>query len=81
MIRFEAPPGTEEEDLPRLLSPERLAWAGLYYTPDKDSDDKVTCFCCNFTASGWAVFQDPVFAHYEAEPPSGKDGSAAKSKV
>jgi len=60
-------PEVEEDDdaegMPDPLTPQRLAWAGFYYAPEADSEERCVCFCCGATKSDWETFDDPIYAH------------------
>lgn len=48
------------------LTPEALAQAGFYFTPDDaddEEDDQVTCFLCEKKLGGWEEGDDPLEEH------------------
>ncbi|TGZ85089.1 hypothetical protein EX30DRAFT_392474 [Ascodesmis nigricans] len=45
------------------LAPERLAYAGFWFSPMEESDDKVCCFLCEKCLDGWEVEDDPIAEH------------------
>ena len=46
-----------------LLTPEKMASAGLFFCPDKKSPDAVKCFKCGGKLAGFALTDDPTVDH------------------
>jgi hypothetical protein len=45
------------------LTPEKLAWAGFYYAPTAEKEDKCVCFICGASRYDWFSTDDPILFH------------------
>mmetsp|Transcript_68136 Transcript_68136/g.182019 ORF Transcript_68136/g.182019 Transcript_68136/m.182019 type:complete len:399 (-) Transcript_68136:223-1419(-) len=50
------------------FAPQRMASAGLYFSPNKDSPDRVVCFACHVDLEGWRADDDPISEHKKCSP-------------
>ncbi|EKX52815.1 hypothetical protein GUITHDRAFT_101266 [Guillardia theta CCMP2712] len=68
--KFQLNKGKKEDSetlsAPSFLSPELLAWAGWFFSPDEDAYDRCCCFCCGAWKSDWRRADDPLSFHEQS---------------
>ncbi|KAJ1724867.1 hypothetical protein LPJ53_000935 [Coemansia erecta] len=50
------------------VTPEKLAQAGFYYTPEWPGDDTSTCMFCGYALGDWEADDDPTSEHQRRVP-------------
>ncbi|KAJ1827823.1 hypothetical protein LPJ73_008691, partial [Coemansia sp. RSA 2703] len=50
------------------VTPEKLALAGFYYTPEWPGDDTSTCMFCGYALGDWEADDDPTSEHQRRAP-------------
>ncbi|KAJ2849097.1 hypothetical protein IWW36_002879, partial [Coemansia brasiliensis] len=50
------------------VTPEKLAEAGFYYTPEFPNDDTATCAFCGYALGDWEADDEPISEHSKRSP-------------